>query len=39
MSTNKSFDVGILFFDRLDRPEDLREVRPDDHAEEVAFVE
>ena len=30
---------GILFFDRLDRPEDLREVRPDDHAEEVAFVE
>jgi peptide deformylase len=30
---------GILFFDRLDRPEDLREVRPDDQAEEVAFVE
>lgn len=30
---------GILFFDRLDRPEDLREVHPDDHAEEVAFVE
>ncbi len=30
---------GILFFDRLDRPEDLHEVRPGDHAEEVAFVE
>jgi hypothetical protein len=30
---------GILFFDRLDRPEDLREARPDDQEEEVAFVE
>lgn len=26
---------GVLFLDRLDRPEDLREVRPDDLAEEV----
>jgi peptide deformylase len=28
---------GILFLDRLDRPEDLREVRPDDFAEEVVI--
>jgi len=30
---------GILYLDRLDRPEDLREVRPDDFAEEEAVVE
>jgi peptide deformylase len=30
---------GILYLDRLDRPEDLREVRPDDLAEEEAVVE
>jgi len=30
---------GILYLDRLDRPEDLREVRPDDSAEEEALVE
>ena len=28
---------GILFLDRLDRSEDLREVRPDDLAEEVVI--
>jgi peptide deformylase len=28
---------GILFLDRLDRPEDLREVRPDDLAEVVTI--
>jgi peptide deformylase len=28
---------GILYLDRLDRPEDLREVRPDDSAEEEAM--
>ncbi len=30
---------GILYLDRLDRPEDLREVRPDDFVEEEAVVE
>jgi peptide deformylase len=30
---------GILYLDRLDRPEDLREVRPDDSVEEEALVE
>jgi len=30
---------GILYLDRLDRPEDLREVRPDDFAEEEVVVE
>jgi peptide deformylase len=30
---------GILYLDRLDRPEDLREVRPDDFAEEEVLVE
>jgi len=30
---------GILYLDRLDRPEDLREVRPDDFAEVEALVE
>jgi peptide deformylase len=30
---------GILYLDRLDRPEDLREVHPDDFAEEEALVE
>lgn len=30
---------GILFLDRLDRPEDLREVRDDEVAEEAAVVE
>ena len=30
---------GILYLDRLDRPEDLREVRPDDFAEEGVVVE
>ena len=30
---------GILYLDRLDRPEDLREVRPDDFAEEEAVAE
>jgi len=30
---------SILYLDRLDRPEDLREVRPDDFAEEEAVVE
>ncbi len=30
---------GILYIDRLDRPEDLREVRPDDSAEEVVLAE
>ncbi|MBV9230550.1 MAG: peptide deformylase, partial [Chloroflexi bacterium] len=30
---------GILFIDRLDHPEDLREIRPDDLAEEPATVE
>ncbi len=30
---------GILYLDRLDSPEDLREVRPDDFAEEEAVVE
>jgi peptide deformylase len=30
---------GILYLDRLDRPEDLRAVRPDDFAEDEAVVE
>jgi peptide deformylase len=30
---------GILYLDRLDRPEDLREIRPDDQVEEAAPVE
>ncbi len=30
---------GILYLDRLDRREDLREVRPDDFAEEEAVIE
>jgi peptide deformylase len=30
---------GILYVDRLDRPEDLRRVRSDDHVEEETFVE
>ena len=30
---------GILYLDRLDRPEDLREIRPDDLAEEAVVVE
>ncbi len=30
---------GILYLDRLDRPEDLREIRPDDFVEEEAAVE
>jgi len=30
---------GILYLDRLDRPEDLREIRPDESAEEEALVE
>jgi peptide deformylase len=30
---------GILYLDRLDRPEDLRKVRSDDEVEEEAFVE
>lgn len=30
---------GILYLDRLDRPEDLREIRPDDRVEEIAPVE
>lgn len=30
---------GILYLDRLDRPEDLREIRPEDRVEEVASVE
>jgi peptide deformylase len=30
---------GILYLDRIDRPEDLREVHPDDRAEEMASVE
>ena len=30
---------GILYIDRLDRPEDLREIRPDNPAEEVVLAE
>lgn len=30
---------GILYVDRLDRPEDLREIRPDDSAGEAVLVE
>jgi peptide deformylase len=30
---------GILFLDRLDRPEDLREAQPEDLEEESALVE
>ena len=32
---------GILFLDRLDRPEDLREIRPDEEEqlEEAAVIE
>ncbi|MBO0796071.1 MAG: peptide deformylase, partial [Ktedonobacteraceae bacterium] len=30
---------GILFLDRLDRPEDLREVREEDLVEEAAVIE
>ena len=30
---------GILYLDRLDRPEDLHEVRPDDFVEEKSVVE
>ncbi len=30
---------GILFLDRLDRPEDLREIRSNDHVKEDAAIE
>ena len=30
---------GILYLDLLDRPEDLREVRPEDEAEEISLIE